>query len=732
MTRRGHCHPRPWARGALAGAASVALLASVASAQRLNLDAPRAPAPGESAATRALRAALPERADLGPHAWIDDALLAAALRSRAADLARALLARADELGEQGSVHYALAATLARDTSWADELAAAAARSGDATIGAAARSWVHAVDAYLAESAGRLPPTVGDADAALRVLCAPLAQAAADRLPARGAAWDLGRADPPPAAAALAAMLDGAPAGAVDRALADDLRSMLGALDEASALWAFAPAAAEARATIGAALPPALGAPGALPEWFAEARRALVAERAAAALRRFAASARDGEAADALTAAAAVARLAHRADALVGGATPSREAQAFRLSLAEAAADALGDPGPARERARKALRALERVMDLLEERATIGADADLTRELRVSFRALDAAAKKTEGQLVAQLGAIARAESATSEPAIVAAIAAHRRALDDLKMLRSVDQLLSRHRDDASPTWRLASARLLRLGQEIGRAAAPDSSLVALRAFGAAMELLDPLPGEAFVRAGGAEADALTGGRAARVVARLDEWRGAYLDAWAREGDGAPGTRSPAGAPRAATPGPSSDEAAARLRALRALLTLVEDARTVRALAAPGAPREGLRAWPGVPVSARGLALAAGGSELADQLSDAAAAAIDPARTEQARRALRQIEEARPTLRLLAALDRGARSRGAAWVWPFAAAASPPTRASWMAAERSRLASIARYLDDAAATPARDSRARDALLAYVDHLSRAVLEAGLDR
>jgi hypothetical protein len=81
---------------------------------------------------------------------------------------------------------------------------------------------------------------------------------------------------------------------------------------------------------------------------------------------------------------------------------------------------------------------------------------------------------------------------------------------------------------------------------------------------------------------------------------------------------------------------------------------------------------------------------------------------------------------------LAELDRGARARGAAWVWPFAVVASPPTRSAWMAGERPRLASIARYLDDAAATPAREARARDALLAYVEFLSRALLEAGIAR
>lgn len=720
-----------WRRAALAGAAHVALLASIAWAQRLNLDAPRPPAPGEGAATRSLRAALPDRVALGNDPWIDDALLASAIRSRAADLGRALLARADELGDQGSLHYTLAVMVARDTTWADELAAAAVREDGAMIGAAARSWVHAVDAYLAQNNGRVPPTIDQTDVALRMLFAPLAQAVADRLPARGAGWDAGRAVAPPLAPDPATLLAGTPGGAMDNALLDELRALLSALEEAAGLWAFVAAAEEARALISGALPIALGAPGSLPEWFAEARRAFVAERTAAALRRFAATTRDNDAAEALAAAAAIARLAHRADAMAGGGV-SREVQAFRLSLSDAAADALGEAGPARDRARKALRALERVMDLLGDRAAIGSDTDVTRELRVSFRALDGAARKTEGQLVAQLGAIARAESATSEPAIVAAIAAHRRALDDLKMLRSVDALMARHKDDAAPTWRLASARLLRLGQEIGRAAAPDSSLVALRNFASAMELLDPLPGEASLRAGETVAEALTGGLSAQIVARLDEWRAAYLDAWAREGDGAPGTRGPAGAPRTTPAGPSSDDLAARLRVLRTLLSLVEDARTVRALAMAGAQREGLLAWPGVPATERGLEVASGGEELAKQLADAAATATDPARTDQARRTLRQIEEARPTLRLLAALDRGTRARNAGWVWGFAVAASPPTRGAWMVAERSRLASIARYLDDAAATPGRDARARDALLAYVDLLARTVLEAGIER
>lgn len=733
---RGQC--RAW----LAALAVLCTCASDARAQRLNFGTPPAPPPGESPGSAALKESMtgPKPNPIG-RVWIPDHRLAELTRSRTHALAAALVARAEELGEPGSIHHAHAALLLQGSDWIDDLVQASRDAGPEgqVLGAALRAYVHAVDEALRSSAGVLPPTVDELDTLLQALYAPLAQAAAHRLPERGGGWRLERTPAPanstgtltaPTIAELHAMLDGAASAMPDTAAAAELRSMLAAMEEAAALWAFSGAVEDARALIGAALPLALEREGALPDWFAAAQRATIAGRTSVALGAFAASSRNHDAAEALAAAAGIARLAHRADALAPAGV--RDSLSFRLALCDAAAEAMGEPGPARDRGRKALRALERTFDLLEDRASIGVDADVARELRVSFRALDAAATRTESQLVAQLPQIARAESATSEPAIIAAIAAHRRALDDLRMLRGVDALLSRHKDDKSPTWRLASARLLRLGQEIGRADAADSSLVALRAFAGAIELLDAMPGEAAVRAGGDETMALIGEHAGTLANRLDEWRAAYLEAWAREGDGAPGTTTPAAPGRGPRAGPGSDELAARLRVLRSLFILIDDTLVVRSLAAPGAARLGLRAWPGLPVSARGLAFAAGGDELARQIRSAAALTVDPAQTAAARQEVRQIEASRPTLRLLAELDRAARARGATWLWPIAVLAAPPTRSAWLGVERGRLAAIARYLDDAANTPPREEREIAATMAYVDHLSRQLLEVGLER
>lgn len=738
MARSPSPFPRHRLFALLVAAAGIGAAATGAHAQRLNFGGPSAPPPGESPGTIALKRTLsgPAPNPIGRE-WVPDHRLGELTRARTNTLAAALIARAEELGEAGSVHYAHAALLLHGSEWMDELVRASREPGTEghQLGAAVRTSIHGIDEALQRTGGKVPPTVGELDVLLRSLFAPLAEACAHRLPQGAAGWHLPRvpaaaAPPAPSTADLRALLETVPAGAMDSRTLLELRAMLDVLDAAAGLWAFEPEAHETRTLIGAAVPLAMGLPGSLPDWFAEAPRARIAAHTDSALRAFAATARDREAAETLAAATAIASLAHRADVLAP--TGVRESLSFRLALCDAAADAMGEPGPARDRGRKALRALDRALDLLADRAMIGADADVARELRVSFRALDAAAKKTEAQLVGQLGPIARAESATSEPAILAAIAAHRRALDDLKMLRAVDALLSRHKDDKSPTWRLATTRLLRLGQEIGRAEAADSSLVALRAFAAAIELLDTMPGEESLRAGAADIAVLAGDKAAPLVARLDEWRAGFLEAWSREGDGAPGTSSPGSPGRASPRGGSSDDFAARLRLLRTLLTLIEDARTVRGLAAGGAPREGLLAWPGLPLSKRGLAFAGGGDELVQQLQRAATLAIEPAQTDAARRAVREIETARPTLRLLAELDRGARARGARWVWPFAVAASPPTRGAWLIGERGRLASIARYLDDAANAPPGDEREIAATMAYVDSLARQVLEAGLDR
>jgi hypothetical protein len=530
------------------------------------------------------------------------------------------------------------------------------------------------------------------------------------------------------------------AAELDESVRAALLDLLAVLGEADSTWSFAPAAADARRIVAGALPVVTGG-SAMPAWFAQARRSQVIDRINAALRAFAASARDDEAAETLMLAASIARMCAWADTLQagsGGAGQSaRDIQSIRLALADTAADSLGEAGPARDRARKSIRALERTLDLLDERAEHGTDADVAQSLRTSFRALDAAAKKSEAQLIAQIAEIARAEAASSQPAIVSVIAAHRRSLDDLKMLRMVDGLLTRHRDDQSPTWRLVSSRLTRLGQEVSKPATMETALLDLRAFAAAMELQEPFVGEPAIRAAAAKDAAppawdaesiakLTGNKAAAVIARIDELRAAYLEAWSRAGD----DRRSGAAPNATQ---DPEAIAARLRNLRLLCGTIEDIRVLRALGVPEhrAKREGLLAWRGLPISAFTAEWLAGGEEMTRLIADAATQAMDesPAAVDRARAALRRIENENPTRRLVARLDREARARGIVAVPPYASLAAPPTRGAWMvggAENRTRLVKIARYLDEAAAA-ANSGGQRDAaaIMRYVEMVAGEV-------
>ncbi len=707
------------------------IVAATAHAQRLNLDTPSAPPPGATESTRTMKASLRDAAIGAVHEEIAAHLLGAAARARTQALALALILRGEELGAAGSQHIVAAMVLLSDMSWPSELGARAAQPDGAGTAAALRAYIRSIDA-MPPSAGSLPAEASELDVRLREIFAPLTELVRPEVDPRKAGWvraDSTVADDAPAV--VRSRIDGAEGRSLDEPTRIALMELLGLLDDAAATWSFAAAAQSAGVMISGAIGLACGE---LPAWAPAPRRDTIIERSSAALRAFATSTRDAEAAEALAIAADASRVLAWADALQASASlNARDLLSLRLALVDAAADALDIPGAARDRGRRALRSVVRAVEMVNERGSAGAEADVAQSLRTSFRALDAAAKKSEVQLIARISEIARAESATSQPAIVSAIASHRRALDDLKMLRMVDGLLARHRDDQSPTWRLVSSRLLRVGQDVSKSATMETALLDLRAFAAAMELQEPFGGESAIRAVAAKDAALpawdaesiatlTGNKAAAVVARIDELRTAYLETWAREGDtrrSGPGGGAPGGQ--------DAESIASRLRVLRMLCAVIEDARAVRALAAPEhrAKRVGLMAWRGLPVSRNAAEYLGGDKGLAGVVSEAAAQALDPspAAIERARTSIRRLESTKPSLRLVARLDREARDRGIIAVPPYASLAAPPTRGAWMDAEREKLAAIARYLDEAAAaTGAGDAKRAGDTMRYVEMLA----------
>ena len=735
--------------------AAITLSCGLAHAQRLNLDAPTAPAPGSNESTRGMRSALRDAVVGSPGDPLPEARLGAAARSRAQAVALALITHGEALGEAGSVHIVCAMTMLADMGWTSELGARAVGPDGEDAAAALRAFVRGVDAALATIRGgqELPDSAAELDVFLRQIFAPLTELVRPEVPPIQSGWVLSdRTRTPPTINELRTRLGAPPApeanaASLDLATHAAALNLLALLENAGTTWSFAAAAADARATLAGALPLLIDR---LPAWFPEAKRQEVAERTAAAIRAYSTSTRDEESAATLATAAGISRLCQWADKLsAGSGHNARDIQSIRLAIADAAAEAVGQVGPARERASKAMRSLERTLDMIDERAVLGTEADVTQSLRTSFRALDAAAKRSESQLVSQIAQIARAESATSQPAIVSVIAAHRRSLDDLRMLRLVDELLTKHRDDQSPTWRLVSSRLTRQGQEVSKPATMEATLLDLRAFASAMELQEPFAGEPAIRAasaGGAGGTAgtlsawdaetireLTGNKAAAVMAKIDELRTAYLETWAREGDERrSGGRDGESGGRGANAGQNAEPIASRLRVLRMVCGLIEDMRTVRALAAPEhrARREGLMAWRGLPISAAAAEYLGGGEALSRAVSQAVTQALDasPAATDRARAAVRKLELENVTLRLVARLDREARDRVIVAVPPYASLASPPTRGAWMvggADARARLAAIARYVDEAAAVATDNPRDAGKIMEYVDMLAGEV-------
>jgi|GEM_PF-1171175 len=733
--------------GGIGAAIALAAPAPAARAQLLNLDSPTpAPRAGEGKAALALADRMLEeieRKEKALERLTGERLLASKFEIATRRLIRGLLMKAEELGEAGSPHALAGLTLHNRLRELD-LIARRLRSGACTPEqeSAAELFVARVERLH----GLVPARVDDLDRALRDLLATPVQtglaAAASRSVADPPVWvaepgrvgwmataggeglDLG------AACERWAMVEGVAPGAIAAIAAFNEQT----LREARQWWAYRGAAeAVAGAIIAAGR---VAEPGGLPEWVpSETRASLAARFAAAAAKAVEPATREG-AMQELADLAACAEVLTRFDLLLssGSSGVVRPGQRAATAAKSAALAIVAATGTGSKESRAALAAYSATLRLLGERAGIGDERSLVRDARPAWRALEAEARRTEADLWGVLGAIAPEDGAPlSNPVIVAPLAAHRRSLDDLRAVAAI----SRHLGGTAPGPGLPGAtppapmdglrrgsvlaRVLRLGQDLSVPERRESGLAAIRRLAADLEELMSFPGEDEVRAGGGDVDAVTGGRTAGLLGRIDAARSRWLEGLARDGEGA--------------------EAAADLRRCRSLVALVRDAATMRALltaSRPPGPGErfmagdegGIRAHPGWELSDAAAAAIYG--DLGTRLPRATRMLVEggPSREREVEAAIAEIESAIAPVRLAAMLEREARARRLAGVPVMVELAAPPAAGGgpWPVEVRAELAAICRYAEELAhATAEKDAQRIKALRAHLNDRARAALE-----
>lgn len=701
-----------------------------APAQLLNLDAPGAPAPGEGKAALALADRMKadiDRLSAGAAGDASGSLHAAAVRFSAEmrRLVRMLALRAEDLGEPGSAHLLAARTLAAGLPQIDALADRMAGGADLGLILAAQQFLRdQAGATADEEAARkdIPEGAGDLDRYLRDRLALLVEAWPivggapswrDALAANTAGW-VRDIDAGEAATDLSASIDRwSAAGLLRPATADTLRALAtDVLAPAESLVAYRAQARGMPASIARAGRAIEG----LPVWVTDGAKARLAARFDGAVTVLMDRTTQDAGLSDLARFARLGAIVSRLDPPEGAvaAAPPRSILAAREALLTAGAPPEGVRPKA---ATETIDVFDRATRLMAQRRALGAEADLIREVRPAWRVLDQSAKKTESDLWAALARLGPGVSApSSDPALVGALAAHRRAIDDLLAAGTISRVLADGTMFTTSAHRLALARALRLAQDLAKPDRREASLTTLRRAAADFDDLLSLPGEADLHAVIGDAGnpdraawaALTGDRAPALVAAIDAARKPWLDAWAAEKD------SPTGG-------------AARLRAIAPLVETIADAVAVRSMSARLAASDrgggGIQSWPGFDTTDAALGAMTDG--LDERLSRAAAAAATGDDKALAP-VIKDLQPRRSVLHLLAALERIARARSLSPLPVAVEVACPPAPDAWLIDSRADLGAVCRYLDEYAdAGQRRDSKRADRLLSYLSVRAESV-------
>jgi hypothetical protein len=416
----------------------------------------------------------------------------------------------------------------------------------------------------------------------------------------------------------------------------------------------------------------------------------------------------------------------------------------------------------RQAERRAIETFDRVLASILAREGLGESRSLVRHLRPAWKTLDRDCQTAERAVVDVLPRLLQYESAMTDPAVLTAVAGHRRALEDLESLYKTSAALQVPRRtlptqpapldprrprtpelplpaspgrDGEPAagWKPIADRLLKVSQDLAKPETHDVALEQLRSLAGRLPRFMALPGEEDLRitpGGGPPAgwSAVTGNRAMELPASIAAAREAWLESFVQTGSASDSARMEL-----------LENLMMQLSACAAAQALVERAGAVSSGRGPGS----LPAWPGWELSPR--ACAALVTPACEPLARATALVLEGADAKAAE-ALAATHKEFPVALLLGRLERRAAAIGlGGGPAPAAALAdlgsgAPLSPDAWMVAARDDLAHICRYAEEFASPiaprnpsdpAAKPEDLRRVFLDFASSRARRVL-AGLDR
>lgn len=649
--------------------------------------APRAPAPGQGAGVLALAEELRKQADEVEHKP------GAAARERAMGgarkLARALLTTGEQMGDKGSQRNVMGRTLARGMAGIDRVIAACVdqtpETGNAEVALAARD-------MLAAAAG-VENQGADAWRLVRDGLAGLTQAASRQGSVTGAfGWiDQWTEQDGPLAGDVDAWVK---APGVTPVTGQTIRE-LDALAESGLAW---PAYRAPARHLRVAVRGGAGLLGGGPAWIPDTARRSLGEQFSVAIKQLATEADRDAGITALRRLARLGVLAARVDTLDDNPAVKRVRSALVQAMSAPDTEA------------RQLEAFDRVLDLDLARGKLPDEKALIRQVRPAWRVLGAGLKASEQKLEGALPEVLTHVDAMTDPGVASIIASHRRAIQDMEVLASLNTAMI---GDAAPgtrasaepavaeRWKRVADRVFKLGQELSKPDTKDTALTALRQMAQEIGNFTTLPGEESLREAvrlarlAAEKNepppnsawsVLTGGKASALLSEISDRRGGWLAGWDKAGYA----------------GSKGD--VERLAALRGLMAVLEDAAAITTAGdADFIPAyAALQAWPGWELSDDGFRAIAGG--LSGQTAGATLAIVngDAGKCASLVETIRSERAAALLAGRLAreGAGRGLKALGLDGAALYEVGAGGPG-AGWMAASADEIADVCRYAEEAA-------------------------------
>ena len=636
----------------------------------------RAPGPGEGSAVLALASRLEKEAESLEKTGVGEAAAQAMVRRAA----RAIALTGENAGEGGSAHVLAAWTITGRMQEIDAALREAARTGLA----------EGIAMDLAALAASVPGEAAALDRALRGALGPLSGRGTGggwiaREEGGGEAW---RADELEGWGRIPGVTSGGLGvlGEVAR-LMEEVES-----GEGGAAYRFGNEATRRRVRAAAT------AIDRLPAWVTEAAREECGASLDRAMRELGSASTRETGWTRLGWLAGVGRLCEFADGMSPTSAEARKVREALLTQMSAVSRGGGlDLRP--------LDALERAMALARDRARLGDERDILRQVRPAWREMNSDAARSEARLIAALPRILTEPAAMTDPGIVSLISTHRRLLEDLAGMRRASEVLGPRLAGGLPAapgmpgtpreneHAIAAERVLALGQAMLRNEDRERARESLRVLGDGLLVWHEFEAEREMRGAGVGSawSRVLSGREGDLLAAVEGARRDWLLAWGK--------------------GEATGGRGARLEALGLLVGLARDAVVFEEIAGVAGGEGGrIQRWAGWELGGR--ARRALHEEMTEEIGRAVKAALDGdgSRGEGAIRAAHSTLAAQ---RLAARLERelsvrerartggraiGGRDDGRSGVVEVASG-SPLAGEAWQERWRGDLASVCRYAEE---------------------------------